>query len=65
MNLNLEQLKKLYYDEGYSTRDLASFFNVGQTTIRRFMHKNNLTLRSSKESKLTKHFKEKSSLINA
>ncbi len=57
-----EQLTKdvvydLYVNQGYSTRDVAEVFGVGQTTIRRFMKKVNIQARHPHEK--TDHYHQK------
>ena len=58
-NISKEELEDLYINQGYSTRDLAKYFNVGQTTIRRKMIKYEIKSRTSKEGKNTDKYKEK------
>lgn len=53
--LELERL----YKEGYSTRDLAKYFNVSQSTIRSKMKKFGIQARSSKEGRNTDKCKDK------
>lgn len=60
-----ELLEQLYLIEGMSTRDLAKYFNVGQTTIRRKLAKFDIPTRSSTEAKTTKFFKNKEQDINS
>lgn len=46
-----EELQKLYWDKEMSTRDIAEYLNVGQTTVRRWMKNYGIEARTSKESK--------------
>lgn len=57
-DVDIAKFKK-EYEEGLSQRDLAKIYNVGQTTIRRWMKDFNVKPRSAKESKQTTHYQEK------
>ena len=48
-DVDIAKFKK-EYEEGLSQRDLAKIYNVGQTTIRRWMKDFNVKPRSAKES---------------
>ena len=50
---------KKEYEEGLSQRDLAKIYNVGQTTIRRWMKEFGIDSRSSKEGRQTAHYRNK------
>lgn len=63
-DIDWRELNDLYTNKGYSTRDLAKHYNVGQTTIRRWLVKYNIKARTKDDGKQTQYFKNKLNLIN-
>lgn len=49
IELDEEEIVRLYVEEKWRVKDLAKKFNVEATTIRRRLHKNNVKLRQSNE----------------
>lgn len=64
VDIDENELKRLYLEEQLSTRDIASKLGVGQTTIRRKMAKYNIPARSDIESKQVKPYLEKQKALS-
>lgn len=59
MDFDLDLFKKLYLEKEYSTRDLAKYFKISQSTVRRRLQKHGIPTRTWEESRKTKKFKAK------
>ena len=46
MDLNIETIRELYWDKNLTVDTIANSLNVGRTTVRRFMKRNNIPIRS-------------------
>lgn len=49
--LDLEEIKDLYLNNGYSSRDLAVFFNCSKTTILSYLKKKNIVKNTEQSEK--------------
>lgn len=45
----LEILKRMYIEEKRSTKEIGQYFGVSTTTVRRWLHRNNIKVRQSTE----------------
>lgn len=57
--IDQNEFRKLYLEEEYSTRELAEYYSVAQTTIRRWLKKWEIPTRSPSEARQTSRYKEK------
>src|SRR5271165_1374092 len=55
---NIKKIKRLYFDEEVSVKNIAKMFQVGQTTMFRFFDRNNIKTRTRKEAYEIKHLSE-------
>ncbi len=59
LNIDKEELKELYCNKQMSTRDIAKYYNCGQTTIRRKMKLYDIKTRTSSEGQNTSYYLNK------
>lgn len=65
VNVTKDELFDLYINQGLSTRDIATKFNIGQTTVRRYLVKYEIPTRTSMEGKATSAYQQKLTKIKS